>query len=371
MRVLVILVAFMQCAHGELPTVPAGEVRFYAKHEPWMDKYDSNPASFAHYNEHFDRMQVYANYWTGTRDDQYRQGWVYKDSYALKPGWAITAQHPEWILKDANGNRLYIPWACANGVCPQYAGDFGNPAFRQWWIDELVGWMQSNWYAGIWVDDVNMDWRVSNGNGAQVLPIDPRTGTTMTLANWRRYFAEFMEQIDAAFPTKEIAHNAIWFAANGTTDPYIRRAILAADYFNLERGFSDPGHVAGTGQFSLATYMGFIDYVHNVGRSVVQMEYTTDLGLRSYALAGYLLTNQGRDLISSDHEWWTAPGYWWTGWDVNLGAAKGQRFAITGGYRRDFLCGYVEVLGPPIKSGVVVQTACGAPPMPPTDVQVQ
>jgi hypothetical protein len=100
------------------------------------------------------------------------------------------------------------------------------------------------------------------------------------------------------------------------------------------------------------------------------MEYTTDTGLRSYALAGYLLTNQGQDLISSDYEWWTAPSYWWSGWDANLGEAKGLRYAITGGYRRDFQCGYVEVLGPPVKSGVVVQTTCAAP-MPPINVGVE
>ena len=49
------------------------------------------------------------------------------------------------------------------------------------------------------------------------MPIDPRTGQAMTEADWRRYMAEFTEQIRAALPGKEIVHNAIWFA--GHDDP--------------------------------------------------------------------------------------------------------------------------------------------------------
>lgn len=348
----------MGAANAAVPSAAEGLTRFYAKHEPWMDKYDSAPENFSFYNEEFTRMQVYSGYWKGTKDDQYRRGWVYKDSYAIKPSWAIYTQHPEWILKDANGNKLFIPWGCSGGTCPQYAADFGNPAFRSWWIGELQTVLSSNYYKGVWVDDVNMDWRVGNGNGTRVLPIDPRTGTTMTLANWRRYFAEFMEQIDAAFPTYEIAHNAIWYAENSKTDPYIRRAILASDYFNLERGFSDAGIVGGTGRYSFSAYLGWIDYVHSLGKSVVQMEYTTNTTLRDYALAGYLLTNAGKDLISSDHEYWVAPGYWWPGWDTDLGTAQSGRYAIPGGWRKDFSCGYVEVMEPPVKTGLVVPTVC-------------
>jgi hypothetical protein len=343
---------------ADVPTAPDGEVRFYAKHQPAWDKYDSSQASFDFYNLHYDRMQVYSGYWVGTFDDRYSRGWVYKDSYALKPGWAITSQHPEWILRDSSNNRLYIPWGCSDGTCPQYAADFGNPAFRSWWIGELSAVFAANTYAGVWVDDVNMDFRVGNGSGAHVTPIDPRTGTTMTLADWRRYMAEFMEQIRAAFPTKEIAHNGIWFSDNSRTDLFIRRQILAGDYFNLERGFSDGGIVAGTGRYGISTYMAFVDYVHSLNRAVVQMEYTGSTTLREYGLAGYLLTNTGRDFISSDEEFWVAPGYWWTGWETNLGNAKSARYSIPGGWRREFTCGYAEMMGPPVKTGVVVQRAC-------------
>jgi len=64
-------------------------------------------------------------------------------------------------------------------------------------------------YRGLWVDDVNLDWRVSDGNGNFVAPIDPRTGHAMTRPDWQRYFAEFTEQVYTAFPHNEIADNAL------------------------------------------------------------------------------------------------------------------------------------------------------------------
>lgn len=335
--------------------VLAAPPNFYAKHQPWMDKYDSSAQSFEHYRLHYDRMQVYHGYFN-RYTSQYGRGWVYKDSMACKPTWTACQS---WILRDASGNRLYVDWGCSGGTCPQYALDIGNPSARAWWIGELRTVFQNGYYSGVWVDDVNMDWRISNGNGTTVLPIDPRTGQLMTLANWRRYFAEFMEQIRSAFPDKEIAHNAIWYAEGNRTDPYIRRQILAADYFNLERGFTDGGIVGGTGRFSLSNYLAFTDYVHSLGRSVVHMEYTRDIGLRDYALAAYFVTRERQDYISSDTEFWTAPGYWWGGWDVDLGSPRGPRYAVPGGFRRDFTCGFAEFLGPPIRTGRVVRECSG------------
>lgn len=33
----------------------------------------------------------------------------------------------------------------------------------------------------MFVDDVNLDWRISNGDGVSVIPVDPNTGLLMTL----------------------------------------------------------------------------------------------------------------------------------------------------------------------------------------------
>ena len=41
------------------------------------------------------------------------------------------------MLKDPQGNALYIPWGCADGTCPQYAGDIANPAFIDYQIAQI------------------------------------------------------------------------------------------------------------------------------------------------------------------------------------------------------------------------------------------
>ena len=76
-------------------------------------------------------MRAYAPYFD-SRLSWSSKAWVYQSAYAIYPGGARRrAQHPEWILRDAAGNKLYIPFGCSGGTCPQYAGDIGNPAFRQ------------------------------------------------------------------------------------------------------------------------------------------------------------------------------------------------------------------------------------------------
>jgi hypothetical protein len=162
----------------------------------------------------------------------------------------------------------------------------------------------------------------------------------MTLSDWRRYMAEFLEQIRAALPTAEIAHNSIWYAGS-TSDPYVRRQIDAADYINLERGVNDNGLVNGSGRFGFETFLAYVDFIHSRNRSVILMNYGTTATEREFALAGTLLTNEGRDLISSNQLSWTAPDQWWSGYDTNLQESQGSRYKWQGLLRRDFQCGIV------------------------------
>ena len=123
-----------------------------------------------------------------------------------------------------------------------------------------------------------MDINAGNGAGQRVAPIDPRTGQPMTDSQWKEYFAGFMEQLRAALPGVEIAHNAIWFAGGGNhdgTDPFIQRQIRAADIINLERGFNDGGMTGGTGTWSVFAFMRYVDNVHSYGSHVVIQSYAS------------------------------------------------------------------------------------------------
>ncbi len=344
-------------AANAIEHAPAGKVRFYNVADSDFDLYSKNPnrKSKQWMRENYVRMQTYSPYFD-TRLSWYPNAWVYKDSYAIKPHWPEFRENPDWVLRDADGNMLYIPWGCADGSCPQFAGDFGNPAFRAHWI-ERAGALIGKGYTGLWIDDVNLTWRVGDGDGEHVKPIDPRTGKTMTLKDWRRYFSEFMEEVRRALPDIEIAHNSIWYAGE-PTDPFISRQIDAADYINMERGATDKGLQGGDGRYGLETFFEYIDFVQQRGRSVIMMDYGKTYTEREYGLAAWFLISAGRDMMNSNRLHWTAPDRFWQGYQLDLGPALGARFAWRGLLRRDFRCGVV-LLNPPDAAPVLVSLPDG------------
>jgi hypothetical protein len=40
---------------------------------------------------------------------------------------------------------------------------------------------------GVFIDNVNLDMHVGNGDGGPVVPADPRTGDPMTQEDWHHY----------------------------------------------------------------------------------------------------------------------------------------------------------------------------------------
>jgi len=318
----------------------AGAIRFVKRTDPSFDRFTNAPtAAFSSWmRSKFWRSEVFTPYFD-SKTSWYGQGWVYLDSYAVYNGSPLASQHPEWILKDPQGGKLFIPWGCGGGTCPQYAADIGNPAYRASWIANAKAAV-AHGYKGIWVDDVNLDLRVGNANGQDVRPMDARTGQPMTDVAWRTYFATFMEELRAAVPSAEIVHNSIWYAVWGQrdNDPAVKRQIAAADYINLERGVNDGGLGGGNGEWSLNALLGFVDRVHAAGKGVVFDAFDDSPQGREYNLAAYLETSNGKDAVGLQQ---MTPDNWWSMYDADLGAACGPRVTWNGLLRRDFAGGTV------------------------------
>jgi hypothetical protein len=329
-------------------TPAAGTVKFELRTSSDFNVYTDAPTSAVKtwMPSHVWRFQTCAPYFNNQLSWM-PNTWAYIDIYAIYSNSDLAASHPDWILRDNSGNKLYIPWGCAKGTCPQYAADISDPAFRSWWISNAATQLGAG-YKGVWIDDVNLEFRVSDGNGNEVAPLDHNTGATMTAENWRRYMAEFVEQIRAALPAYEILHNSIWYASpTEYSDPYVLRQIKAADYINMERGISDPGVVGMTGEFSVGDFLGYVDVVHSYGKNVIFDEF----GLNGdYGLAGYFLINNGNDALGNQA---ITPNNWYTGYDVNLGTPQGTRYVWNNLLRRDFSQGLV-LLNPPQTSAVTV-----------------
>lgn len=167
-----------------------------------------------------------------------------------------SANQPQgWILRDDAGNPLYIPYNCSGGTCPQFAGDFTNPAFVAYQIAQLKAIVAKGY--DLWLDDVNLDIRLSDGAGNQVLPAG------ITAETWAARMVDYVERIREAFPLTRIVHNSLWQSA--AAPELIVRQIDACDYVNLERGFGDPNLTNATRR-DLAR---FIVRVHAYNRHVI------------------------------------------------------------------------------------------------------
>ena len=315
---------------------------------------------------HFAAMVVYSPYFD-SRLSWFPNGYAYADLYAIPKGSWVQTAHPEWILHDASGNWLYVPFGCGGGTCVHYAGDIANPAFRAAWINQAVSLVNGSHYPGLFIDDVNMQFQVSDGWGNQAAPIDSNTGQPMTYDAWRNYVASFLEQIRAALPHAKLRENAIWYAGPSgvqDADSAIQRQIATADYITLERGVaSDPGLTGGTGFWSVYSFLNYVDRVHAAGKGVDFLESALDAAALQYGLASYFLISNGIDSIGDGA---TTPDNWWHGYDVDLGTPLGPRTYKNGIFERDFSGGKV-LLGEPgltpqtVNLGDAFTTLDGAP----------
>ncbi len=335
------------------PKLGIGNARYVGRVESpwdtWLGQADIDPARQAWMREHMWQVVAHAPSFD-PRTKWAPPALLYKDLYAIyRNDPATLAAHPEWVLKNQAGQQMVIPWGCDAGVCPQFAGDIGNPAFRAEWIRQAQVTLAGG-YVGLWIDDANMEMRVANPDGNEAQPIDPRTGTLMTYANYRRYVAEFLEEIRRAIPNTQLVANVLWFGGTSIgrdVDPFIIRAYSAVDRLNLERGFNDDGLTGGSAPrdiWAVDTFMQFIDRMHDRGKPITFDSAGFGVESWEYNLAGFFLVDRGEDAVG---ELRLQPGEWWNGWDVTIGAPLGERSRGSDGvYRRSFQKGLV-LLNPP------------------------
>ncbi|HEV7584933.1 MAG TPA: putative glycoside hydrolase [Solirubrobacteraceae bacterium] len=321
----------------------SGKVRFVKDANTSFDAEDVQANSTA-INRRFYRMTGYSS-WFDRNLRWYHRARVYADAYGIYRGSAIAAKHPGWIVRDAAGNKLYIPFHCSGGSCPLFAADISNRAWRSHYISTVKAAVAKG-YVGVFVDDVNMLANTSNGAGQLVAPLDHNTGKPMTDEVWRAYMVRFMEELRAALPGREITHNQVWYTAGGpAANAQVAQAVRQANWINVEFGVVDRSLGGGTGEHSLSTLLAYVDAVHALGASIDMSGAGTSARELEYTLAGYFLVNNGSDLVTGSNSQTVA--HFWRGWSVSLGEAQAPRTRSSEGlFERRFTHGVVYLNEP-------------------------
>ncbi len=321
----------------------AGSVRFVQKaSNSDFDRFTKSPspALRSFMRSRYSGMIVSSPYFD-SRLRWFPKAWAYTGLYTAFPGASVVRKHPSWFLRQRSrrGPLAHVPFDCENGSCPQLAADIANPSFRRHWIKGAKRLVRRG-YKTIYIDDVNMIRRVSDGNGKELTPYSPRLRKRVSRRAWRVYVARFTRQIRRSLPRRvKIVHNVIWFAPH-SKDRLTRIQMRSANVIALERGINDPGLTGGRGYFGLRNYLNYASFIHRLKRPVLYDENAPSDEQRDYGLAGYFLINTGRDYFGSSPS--GNPDSFFSGYRVKLGKPRGGRTRSRGGlFKRRFQNGVV------------------------------
>ena len=155
-------------------------------------------------------------------------------------------------MRDSSAAPLYIG--------SRAAADFAHPDFRAWWIAQARGRGWPPVTRGLFIDDAFMERRTTTAGGASARPLDPRTGATMTEADWQRYMADFLVAGAApprSAPDVEIVHDVLWY--KGDANAHVLRELQAASFVSVDKGFNDATVSYGAGTYGFSTLAGWIE----------------------------------------------------------------------------------------------------------------
>ena len=110
---LAMLIAALGASNASAASADAGRANFMRSADSSFDAFTANPTStqIAWMRAHYWRMRGYAPYFD-SRLSWSPKAWVYQSAYAIYVGGNVARDHPDWILRDAAGNKLYIPFGC-------------------------------------------------------------------------------------------------------------------------------------------------------------------------------------------------------------------------------------------------------------------
>lgn len=256
----------------------------------------------------------------------------------------IRDNHPDWFLRDGNGNLLY--WNSFVMMDP------GNAGYRQWWLARAKGSMQQGW-DGVFIDNMATKFGVHGTNFVKL-----------------RKYSTYKAYQDAVVGFLSYARNNYFRSANKKL--YANISVRSGDnpvylrYMDQMDGSMDEFWAYSRGGwYSTNEWMFHLDRAAAAvkkGKNVILVAQgaRTDMNRQLFGYASYLLVASPTTFFryTSDSggysEMWTYNNY-----QVKLGIPKGSYTRSGNTWTRNFANGKVTVNPETRKASIVIYNASG------------
>jgi hypothetical protein len=244
--------------------------------------------------------------------------------------------HPEWILHDAAGNRVwtFVPQL---GTGVQVAIDIGNPALVDAWGASALGKMDQYGWDGVFADNVE----VNDFYGWSPRAINPRTHNSYTVTEYRRDLLAALQRLRASFDARgKVLIGNHTDAPVHFADPVVQQQVTAMYGVRLENCVYN-WNGTPLPEVTLMQQLAYLAYANQHG-VVTQCQGVAgtinNAATRDHVVAFALLTKEGFSGVAELN----GVGSYWAGLDVSLGAPAGPYEILgSGAIRRTFARGVV------------------------------
>ncbi|MHB1342842.1 MAG: putative glycoside hydrolase [Thermoleophilia bacterium] len=275
---------------------------------------------------------------------------LYKNTYFLrsddnsstvggfKTGENINSNHPDWFLKDASGNRIVFQYY--SGI-DFYAMDWGNQAWRDYWVAQALGRVQALGFDGLFLDDL-----YTHPWGEIDRPLLNYTSESQLQAAVRGFLANTFTKTKAADSKLLVIGNLVdhlWFPG------------LFADWLKVSDGLMDEqfvhvGESTTTGYKSIEDWwklqLDEVTVAEQMGKRALFISHgaTTDYETMLFGYGSYMLAAGGNGRYYHELGGSLSTATWFDLWARDLGAAQGSYTVGSDGlYSRNFAGGKVIV----------------------------
>jgi hypothetical protein len=276
----------------------------------------------------------------------------------------INANHPDWFLKDASGNRVYEKYFTNNFLL-----DPNNAGWKAYRAQRLYAYTVTYGYDGVYLDVIN-PW-INDGYGYvyySAQPVNPATGALFTNTEWKQANLGFLDSMKQAIgPTKTLMINGL---LNG--DTYFRWGV--ADYMvkadsALMEGFLRWGQEAVSFNKPESEWKKDIDAVNEVaqtGKEAVALTAVYDevgatatelRAIHMYSLSSYLLASGSTTGYCFKPPSTTSVQPYDDLWATSIGQPVAAYYKLNNVYQRDFTDG--KALVNPTDTGQTFNVALG------------